>query len=152
MSVAVNFVVTCETTFGTQLCVTGSDYALYNWRPILSIYCEKFPIWKRTIYFKENACFEYKFVKLCSNNNTQEWESIPNRKIKLCKEGAYVITTSFNNPQFTIEYEPPHKLIEKASNIDLKENDILGQLIKPAIVNDRICVICSSQSNTSVVS
>ena len=152
MSVLVNLVVKCETAFGTQLYVTGGDYVLYNWAPVLSLYCHNFPIWSRSIYLKEGSTVEFKFVKITeeNQNRVQEWETIKNRKIKIGNHGIYTITTSFNNAQYTIEYDQNLKFIEKINSMDLKENDLLSQLLQPARLSNQILAICPLQSYKSV--
>lgn len=83
-SVAVAFRSRVTTTWGQTVKIVGSIPELGNWDPSVAPalspaeYTTSNPVWTSTINLAAGTKFEYKFVKVTSNE-TVTWESDPNR-------------------------------------------------------------------------
>jgi glucoamylase len=94
-TVSVTFIVGATTTFGENIYLTGSVYALQNWNPTnaLLLSSASYPTWSITVLLPANFAIEYKYIRKTGDKIT--WASDPNWSITTPATGNLVVSDTW---------------------------------------------------------
>ncbi|KAG8898842.1 hypothetical protein FRB99_007126 [Tulasnella sp. 403] len=94
-TVAVNFEVTAETTWGENIYITGNLGQLANWNAdgAIALNAASYPIWKVTLNLPPSTKFEFKYIR--KGNGAVVWESDPDNQGTTPASGEATFTDSW---------------------------------------------------------